>query len=1169
MYSISMIIKTLSVFFSIRRASFLLAAAAVSAFLVVVISPSSAHAAAPTIHSTSVGGQWSSPATWQENRIPAPSDEVEINGPVTLGANTVITGLAVSLGAVLSTTANQELTVNGSVINNGTIANYNNSQFILTIGGDIINNGEWVNYRTILFNTLPKQITGATPITSNFVKLNDDTQIVTSTIIDSPLDFNGHTLTIANPLTLKSIATTGTINGQGNLTLTGSIVADLVVNTPELTLAGSNVSINANIRAAKITFSEGSQQIRSVLTADEIIMEGTAPKILAGNATINGNVTISPEATLYSNWIGQTLTINGYLTNNGTITIWNNRRLVLQLKGNFTNNGSFNNCFGYVIWDEIPNAVDYEIRTGEDRNNLNHLALVVTNRYDIASTVNDTLYWQVRPRYGADVFGDWSETKWINGEDAPNLTPVILVPGITGTELEQDGETLWLNLIKMRDIGDDFLDALAMDSDGSPAEESVVTGDVLRFVGGDTFPLYDYFGGLIKELESRGYVEGENLFVFPYDWRRDISFTSLQLKHKIDGVIAQTGSPKVDVVAHSMGGLLAKKYVLDYPDHKIGKLVFIGTPHLGAPKALKTLMFGDNFDIRRILSALKIKEITHSMYSVYQLLPSTTYLNQLHGYFFDHSSNNSPPTALNYQDTKNMIIVNGYNSSAITSAENLHTTALDNIDLNNLGISDYNIAGCSTPSIRAIIKMNIHQNNHQYLLYMGNGDATVPLGSADAITAPAGHKFYFSGAEHGTMASQEPVRELVSFLLVDGEPGVGDLPLGIMTDTSACHISGKFVSVHSPVELHIYDSQGNHVGPGDNDAIEEDIPGVVYEVIDSDKFAWLPQGGEYSVRLVGTDAGSFDFRVASVADEQIIQTVLYDDVALIAPSRAEISITDDSDDTILSFDYDGDGQYQTIAASAVLDSSESLDLVFPTTQAQVSGTAEQNNWLRSSASISLTATDDNAGVLKTEYSLDNGITWLQYSAPLSLASDGIYTLYYRSVDRAGNIEPMQSVEIKIDTTPPEAEIWFDLTLKDLVVNGRDNLSTVTVVDTDETVTLTDTAGNTTELIFKERNRRRALSATLLNMRYNGVDSLEDLRNKLVFHWDYDRLGHLNRLVERVVVKKEFGVTVTYTHKSGVSKIIERCPGERAIKTEKAGLVLLKTLTNNGNLIYTY
>jgi esterase/lipase superfamily enzyme len=54
-----------------------------------------------------------------------------------------------------------------------------------------------------------------------------------------------------------------------------------------------------------------------------------------------------------------------------------------------------------------------------------------------------------------------------------------------------------------------------------------------------------------------GYKENQNLFVFPYDWRFGVSEqTATALAERIKGI---AGNFKIDVIAHSTGGLLLKK----------------------------------------------------------------------------------------------------------------------------------------------------------------------------------------------------------------------------------------------------------------------------------------------------------------------------------------------------------------------------------------------------------------------------------------------------------------------------------------------------------------------------------------------------------------------------------------------------------------------------------
>jgi hypothetical protein len=62
--------------------------------------------------------------------------------------------------------------------------------------------------------------------------------------------------------------------------------------------------------------------------------------------------------------------------------------------------------------------------------------------------------------------------------------------------------------------------------------------------------------------------------------------------------------------------------------------------------------------------------------------------------------------------------------------------------------------------------------------------------------------------------------------------------------------------------------------------------------------------------------------------------------------------------------------------------------------------------------ITLTATDDVSGVDFTTYSLDGG-SWLIYSAPIVVKTDGDHTFSFYSVDKRGNIENQSDVAFKI------------------------------------------------------------------------------------------------------------------------------------------------------------
>lgn len=98
------------------------------------------------------------------------------------------------------------------------------------------------------------------------------------------------------------------------------------------------------------------------------------------------------------------------------------------------------------------------------------------------------------------------------------------------------------------------------------------------------------------------------------------------------------------------------------------------------------------------------------------------------------------------------------------------------------------------------------------------------------------------------------------------------------------------------------------------------------------------------------------------------------------------------------------------------DTFLSSDTTSPVTEITLEGTMGDNNWYVSDVLITLEATDDVSGVYQTEYSFD-GVEWFEYAEPLLL--DESKTVFYASVDNAGNYEEPKSIEVNIDKNPPE------------------------------------------------------------------------------------------------------------------------------------------------------
>ena len=465
----------------------------------------------------------------------------------------------------------------------------------------------------------------------------------------------------------------------------------------------------------------------------------------------------------------------------------------------------------------------------------------------------------------------------------PTKNPVILIPGVTGTYLIKDyGDKteIWPNILNaLISPFDNYLRDLELLPNGNTnLDFPMKIGDIIRGVSLPLVSDIHIFDNLILELENNGgYVEGENLFVFPYDWRLSNTKNAELLKDKIDEILYSTGAGKVDIVAHSMGGLVTKRYIAGNGEDKIDKLIFLGTPQLGAPKALKTLMFGDDMGIGIFVFGLNsntVKTISQNMPSIYELLPSEKYIKDNGSYVTNALNTNISPISLNYNQTENFMINNGRNIDMFPFARNLHDS-IDNLDLS--GINAYNFVGCGGKTIGQIIakqelswtSSGFNFSNDFDLNYV-NGDETVPLESANKTI---GANLYFvDGTSHGALPSAEGVKQDILSIL-KGET-LSNFP-NILADSSACNIPGKVVSTHSPVELHIYDDTLNHTGPTADGEIENNIPGVQYDIIDGAKFAFLPDGVNYKIVTKATDTGGYNFQIKDIDKNDKI-TATYD-----------------------------------------------------------------------------------------------------------------------------------------------------------------------------------------------------------------------------------------------------------------------------------------------------
>jgi hypothetical protein len=195
------------------------------------------------------------------------------------------------------------------------------------------------------------------------------------------------------------------------------------------------------------------------------------------------------------------------------------------------------------------------------------------------------------------------------------------------------------------------------------------------------------------------------------------------------------------------------------------------------------------------------------------------------------------------------------------------------------------------------------------------------------------------------------------------------------------------------------------------------------------------------------------------------------------------------------------------------------DEIPPETAIILNGTGGLNGWYISDVQVTLTATDNvgGAGVKNTEYSLDS-TNWNLYTVPFAIINEGTNSVYYRSTDNAGNVEPIKNQTIKIDkttptitgtpTTSPNANGWYNndvivhFTASD-AVSGVDTITpdiTISTEGTGQSVTgtATDKAGNSASTTVSGINIDKNLPQITINTPANG--GVYILNQTLVADW---------------------------------------------------------------------
>jgi hypothetical protein len=383
----------------------------------------------------------------------------------------------------------------------------------------------------------------------------------------------------------------------------------------------------------------------------------------------------------------------------------------------------------------------------------------------------------------------------------------------------------------------------------------------------------------------------------------------------------------------------------------------------------------------------KIKELAENMLSAYQLLPSSTYIQNVSEYI---KIIGPPSYSADYdQSLSHLKNIQSLNSTLIAEAEDFHDQQLEFLSFQNIDV--YNIIACNS---KTYVSYSLDATTGEKLLSgWGGGDTTIPYQSADFVMTTDDNKFYLSDntLKHFNLASEKDVREaVVEILMETGTSERADLD----SNTANCGLTGDSLTWESPVDIHIYDSEGNHTGPNEKGGIERQIPEIGYEIIGHHKFVFLPDGDkEYEIVAIGTDIGTYDLTIERYESDAVNESTVFNDVPVIVGTRSTFNKRQNLIDKQVN--VRNNAKEVTYHPFSELRSDEVKDYNGPSVELRaVSREVGRTK-------IHLSGRDDQSGISNIYYSLNNS-EFTEYKNPIDVSSLDDVSIKYYAVDRAGN-----------------------------------------------------------------------------------------------------------------------------------------------------------------------
>jgi pimeloyl-ACP methyl ester carboxylesterase len=556
----------------------------------------------------------------------------------------------------------------------------------------------------------------------------------------------------------------------------------------------------------------------------------------------------------------------------------------------------------------------------------------------------------------------------ITGESAnPEPTccsSVLFLPGIEGSALKEGDNVLWPPNFWSQDVA-----RLELTDVGESVNDIKVVG-----VLGNFYPGTNLYGGFASFMDELATVDSETgtstieaWVPFAYDWRyspgkileEGVSTPDgvVDLVATVEALAENSKSEKVTIVAHSMGGLLGKALIKELQDQGkeglIDAFVMVGTPQLGTPQGVATLLHGDQpIALEFFVRSHALRAVAQNMQSAYDLLPSESYFEDIVSPVVSFDPNASFTQAWRdlwlgsldtYDEFREFLTGVGVvrvhpeitnlgdpevlDPVLLSASRTLHNE-LDDYEIPT-NVRVVQVAGWGLPTIKTVMYWNTHLLFLPIPLrgYKGvptvEGDDTVVYPSAVSLSTKASHFFNlasFNAQEntpdytHKDLLNADQVQQIVEAVVRGTEVTETTYVRDERPDVSLVP-EQLLIITRSPVILGVRDGAGHFTGiDSEQDLnsetllITKDIPGSSVLISGEDQYIFLPKEGTYTFEFKGTGTGPATVETATFSNDTVVPIATYTDIPVTPDTEATFTVdTNVPEETFIQVDTNGNG----------------------------------------------------------------------------------------------------------------------------------------------------------------------------------------------------------------------------------------------------------------------